>query len=67
MLRIVIHLEQGLVQAVYIAGNETQSCEVEVADLDEPSYLTKAEEYKYDQLRKELARIADDPEWKLIY
>lgn len=63
MVRVVIHVEGGMVRAVYSDGE----ADVEVLDLDVSSYPGEGEEDEVDMKRRQLEEIAASPEWSPVW
>lgn len=63
MVRVVIHVEGGMVRAVYSDGE----VDVDVLDLDVSSYPDEAEEDEVDMKRRQLEEIAASPEWSAVW
>lgn len=63
MARVVIHVEGGMVRAVY----SDEEVDVEVLDLDVSSYPDEGEEDEVDMKRRQLEKIAASPEWSAVW
>lgn len=63
MVRVVIHVEGGMVRAVYSDGE----VDVDVLDLDVSSYPNEAEKDDADMRRRQLEEIAASPDWSAVW
>lgn len=63
MVRVIIHVEGGMVHAVYSDGE----ADVEVLDLDVSSYPDEGEEDVAAFNRRRLDEVAASPEWSAVW
>lgn len=64
MIKVAIHVEGGMVQAVYATNEDV---EIEVYDLDVSSYPDEGEEDAADSKRRCLEEIKGSSDWSHIW
>lgn len=62
-MKIIIKVEDGLVQAVYADGE----VDVEVIDLDIDVFADEAEEKEFDECKKQMEETIKKPEWRMVW
>lgn len=62
-MKIIIKVEDGLVQAVYADGE----VDVEVIDLDIDDFADEAEEKEFDERKKQMEETVKKPEWRMVW
>lgn len=64
MVRVAVHVEGGMVQAVYATSEDV---DIEVYDLDVSSYPDEGEEDAADSKRRHLEEIKGSLDWSCIW
>lgn len=62
-MKIIIKIEDGLVQAVYANGD----AEVEILDMDVDWFENEEEEQKFNEVVKQTEETVKSDGWKQIY
>lgn len=62
-MKIIIKVEDGLVQAVYADGE----VDVEVIDLDIDDFADEVEEKEFDERKKQMEETVKKPEWRMVW